>query len=327
MSKKLNELLILGEIAKLLEKSYLTVNMHIHTNASDGHDTLEEIINNPQNNNDLIVVSDHDTINGLSNVKKTGYIDKNELSSFGYMIDKNGKFIVRGVELSTTDQGKSVHILGLFLKHVDQDTLAEFSDIARQRKRRLKKMTERYNQQVPKNTPINWQKDVASLITNSSCSKLNLAYAIWKKGDAISVKDALNKYLKESAPYNIYLHPAEFKLTPKEAIKRIHSWGGIAILPHAIELTEKGLDYTQKIKEYKKFKLDGLETRTSKHNKSYIENLQILVKQFKLLQTYGTDYHGQFMPFTPLTGYHMNIKYFKQIADKLIRRRKENKML
>lgn len=77
------------------------VDFHIHTNFSDGKNSVEEILDYVQNKTDIdyIAISDHDTIEGAILAKKL-------ISSRNYRFQ-----VIIGEEIST----KEGHLLGLFL--------------------------------------------------------------------------------------------------------------------------------------------------------------------------------------------------------------------
>ncbi|MBQ3759766.1 MAG: PHP domain-containing protein, partial [Synergistaceae bacterium] len=77
-----------------------TVDLHIHTNASDGTDTPEQLLWNIQKAGITIFsITDHDTIKGALKMKR---------------IIPRGIRFVQGVEFSCrTESGAKCHILGL----------------------------------------------------------------------------------------------------------------------------------------------------------------------------------------------------------------------
>lgn len=76
--------------------------LHIHTNFSDGHPSIEEVLEYVQENTDLnvIAITDHDTIEGALLAKKLAH-------SSNYRFE-----VIVGEEISCIEG----HILGLFLK-------------------------------------------------------------------------------------------------------------------------------------------------------------------------------------------------------------------
>lgn len=90
------------KIDKILSQDISKADLHMHSNRSDGKNSIEEIIDHVVNKTDLkvIAITDHDTITGA--VLAQGIVKKK-----GYKLE-----VVIGEEVTSKDG----HILGLFLK-------------------------------------------------------------------------------------------------------------------------------------------------------------------------------------------------------------------
>ena len=76
------------------------IDLHIHTNCSDGDNSIYEVIDMAINNKlDMISITDHDTIGAY------------EEELFDYAKDNNIK-IIPGVEISTKNDKCGIHVLG-----------------------------------------------------------------------------------------------------------------------------------------------------------------------------------------------------------------------
>ena len=88
------------------------IDLHVHTNASDGEYSATEVIKKAiKNNIDTIAITDHDTIKGLIQMDDSSYIKK--------VIELGKIEIINGIELSAVPvnkpkkKGEQFHILGL----------------------------------------------------------------------------------------------------------------------------------------------------------------------------------------------------------------------
>lgn len=82
---------------------------HIHSTASDGEFSPEEIVLTAKRREiDLIAITDHNTVKGLDEVVSAGR--------------KHGISVVPAVEMSTKYKGEKIHILGYFRDILYQDS-------------------------------------------------------------------------------------------------------------------------------------------------------------------------------------------------------------
>ena len=90
------------------------IDMHMHTNFSDGVKTPEELIEYAkQRHLDIMSINDHDTVKGVLNVKT---------------MKVEGISIMYGIELSTKWNFKSLHVAGYFPKDADFESIQKFLD-------------------------------------------------------------------------------------------------------------------------------------------------------------------------------------------------------
>ena len=108
----------------------------------------------------------------------------------------------------------------------------------------------------------------------------------------------VNKNLEET---NEILNNVEVELhnsssTPKEVISIIKKHGGITSLAHPQEygLTINKLDLL--IKELTSYGLNGVEAFYTTHSDNYRHAIVNIIKEYKLIETGGTDFHGSRKP-------------------------------
>lgn len=88
------------------------IDMHMHTNFSDGVKTPAELIEYAkQRHLDIMSINDHDTVKGVLNVKT---------------MKVEGISILYGIELSTKWNFKSLHVAGYFPKDTDFESIQKF---------------------------------------------------------------------------------------------------------------------------------------------------------------------------------------------------------
>src|SRR5512146_3257658 len=106
------------------------IDLHMHTNASDGRCTAAELVSRAAAANlSTISVTDHDTFAALGEVTQ--------------LASRAGLRVIPGIEITAVWQGKDVHILGYYLNPA-QSRLAAFLEGQRaDRVRRVKAILDR----------------------------------------------------------------------------------------------------------------------------------------------------------------------------------------
>lgn len=247
------------------------IDLHMHSLYSDGTSTTNELVKMAMEKNmKLISLTDHDTIDGLSEMKK--------------LCDENNIKFINGIEVSTVYNGKEVHILGYFL-NIEDKKLIDFSkEMKKARVIRNEKTIKILNEHGLNITKEDTYKEAEGEIV----SKTHLAKAIVAKGYAVDIADAFKKYL---GPKSIGYVP-KVELSPLDGIKIIKDNGGLAFLAHPKLIGLDKNEFLILIKEMKKFGLDGLETYYSTFSNEDIKYYEKISEEFSLIRSAGADFHG-----------------------------------
>ncbi len=265
------------------------VDLHIHTTNSDGTKTTQEIINMCQELDiRTMAITDHDNIEGSKELIKTHPSDIEVYS---------------GVELTIKSKTGRMHMLGYNID-LDNPTLNHY--LLENRKVSIYNLL-LYIEII--------KKDFGLVITNEEIETLiskpgnigrpDLAILLIKKGICTSVDDAFNKYLKYA-----YKKASSVKkgITYQEGIDLIKGAGGVPVLahPNSLLLDDRALD--RKVKEMSRYGLQGIETihiNESEQERKYYHELAM---RYNLLETGGTDYHGDNKPNVELgSGINNNV--------------------
>ena len=281
------------------------VDMHTHTNYSDGELSPQDLIKLAINSNiGTLAITDHDTIEGIKQV------DRN--SDF---IVESGIKIINGIELTAKVDKGTMHILGYGIDINNEDLnnkMIELRDISIS-------ATLAIIDQIKKDYNIIFSdEDIFNLInSNHNIGRPDLAKLCIKYGYASSVDDAFNKYLIDA-------HNKTRKtgkgLNYQECLELIHNSGGISVLAHpkTLKLSEK--EFLILLKNMINNGLQGIEVYHSSHSKEEIAYYLEIARRFNLLVSGGSDYHGKSVkPDIELgTGKQNNLKIKKlSILDKL----------
>ncbi|TCT16775.1 hypothetical protein EDC18_10170 [Natranaerovirga pectinivora] len=255
------------------------IDLHVHSNASDGTMTPTELVTYAKNKGiKAIALTDHDTINGVREAKAVGAA--------------LGVEVISGIELSTSYNNKDVHILGLFIDENNKGFIDELDAFKESRSDRNEMMIERLNE---------LGIDISNEdLSNESCdgviTRAHFAKVLLKKGYIKKIDEAFKKYIGDNCPAFI----PRSKVTPESAINLIKKYNGISILAHPFlyDLSTKGL--IGLIEHLKEEGLDGIEAIYSLHSGSEQSYIKQLAKKYDLLISGGSDFHGSNKPFIDL---------------------------
>lgn len=262
------------------------IDLHIHSTASDGTFSPTEIVNDAlkiagKENPVVIALTDHDTVAGTEEFQKAASKYKKQLTA------------IPGVEISTDYHGIEIHVLGYNIDPTNQTLLEQLAIYRESRDGRNEKIIKKLNEQ-------GFEISIDELIPEKpgeSIGRPHIAKLLMKKKYVSSVQEAFDKYLADGrCCYVDRLLP-----TPQESINLIKNSGGIPVLAHL--MLYKKLDASQKetlVRELKEAGLIGIETYYNTYSPVEQEYVAGLAKQWGLLETGGTDFHGRNKPHISL---------------------------
>ncbi|MDE6584391.1 MAG: PHP domain-containing protein [Anaeroplasmataceae bacterium] len=241
----------------------MRIDLHNHTNFSDGLFTPEELVLIAKKQGvDVFALTDHDSVFGCERVLKAA--------------QQQGIHVVLGMELSTDFKGHSVHIVCLFPNNVVPKELIRFSNQKKEeRKTRailmMKRIEEIYHVKI----------DIDELLQeNEVITRANMGYHI-AKHNGISQKDA-EIYIDHKSKAYI----PSTKLSVQEGLKYVKALGCLAILAHPCLLPK------EIVEELMSFEFDGIEIRYPKNQTGDEDYFRTLAEQHHLLISAGSDFHG-----------------------------------
>lgn len=270
------------------------VDLHTHSNYSDGELSPNELINLAISRGiEIMAITDHDTINGIKSVDKESYSDIK---------------IIDGIELSAKFPVGRMHILGYGIDLDDDNLNKKMSELRDNSISSVLSIME----QIKRDYGIVFRyDDIKELVcANHNLGRPDLAKLCVKYGYADSVQDAFDRYLVDA--YN-KTRSSSKGLDYRECFGLILSSGGIPVLAHpkSLELNNDELDLL--LKEMLDSGLMGIEVYHSSHSKEEMEFFNSLANKYNLLVSGGSDFHGSLVkPDIELgTGYKNNVKVKK----------------
>jgi len=245
----------------------IVADLHVHTTASDGLLTPEEVVRLArQKHLQAIAVCDHDTTGGVEAALMAG--------------KKYGLAVCPGIEFSTEYGEKEIHILGYGFDYKCGKLQALCRKISAGRSARMEKMVQKLRQ-------LGFgigMDDVLRQARDAAPSRPHVARALVEKGYFPAVKDVFAELLEPGKPAYV----KRYKLTPQEAITVLSEAGGIAVWAHPGLVSDDSL-----LSLFLAWGLRGLEAYHPDHSAEAEAHYLHLAGRYNLLVTGGSDYHGK----------------------------------
>ena len=263
------------------------IDLHIHTNLSDGAFSPKEIIDEAQKNGvGIIAIADHDTIEAYTK----------EL--YDYAESKNIK-VINAVEISTKIDKASIHVLG-YNFDINNKELNEKLYLLRNSRHiylkavslKLKEIGYKLNtEKLDKIDAVTKAHITLDLINNYE----NREKLLKEFGHIPDNGEFIESVMNEGCPAYV----KKQTITPKEAAELIRKAGGKVILAHPVAYEyEDNLNEKDIISLVKEIQADGIESNyiyiDRNNNKiNEIDKWNRIAKDNNLLTTIGSDFHNK----------------------------------
>jgi len=244
------------------------VDLHIHSTASDGRLSPEEVVlKSAEAGLTIIALADHDTVDGIAPALETA-------RAFP------GLKMIPGIEMSTDVPRGEVHVLGYFIDYTSQELRARLEKMRNSRQQRAQGIIVKLRNL---GIPIEWQQ-VQEIAGSGSIGRPHIAQAMLDKGYVASVKEAFTKYLGRDGPAYVKWE----KMTPARTVELILRTNGLPVLAHPLTVN----DFEAMVIELKAIGLVGIEAYYNGYTADEVSRLVSLAHRHNLIATGGSDYHG-----------------------------------
>ncbi len=266
------------------------IDLHVHSTRSDGTYSPTELVDYAITKNlKAFALTDHDTTDGLEEAVSYAQNLRQQ-----YLADGNEELaaavpeIIPGIELSTEQDGRDIHIVGLFIDYKNPafcDYLKHFVESRDLRNEKMCKLLQEAGIDITYQALQETFPD--SVITRAHYAKYMLNHGYIK-----SMKEAFERYIGDHCPYFI---PRE-KVTPAQAVELILQADGIPILAHPILYGMGSAKLDSVVGELKAAGLMGIEALYSTYTAADERQIRSLASKYNLLISGGSDFHGSNKP-------------------------------
>lgn len=245
----------------------MKADLHVHTTASDGTDSPEEVVAKAASIGlGYLAITDHDTLDGIKPSIEAGK---------EYNVQ-----VVPAIELSAEYDGKETHILGYMLDFENQALISKLSFLRESRVNRIHSM-------IMSLKRINIYLDIKRVFEIAGAGSIgrpHIARAMIEQGLVNTVEEAFELYIGKGKPGYV----PRFKISVGQAVKVIRSAGGIAVLAHPGDDVDEGSIFS-----YIREGVQGIEAYHPSHKPETCKLYVKICRSAGLIATGGSDYHGE----------------------------------
>ena len=259
--------------ADLTGRTKLKIDLHMHSTASDGTDTPEELLGLVRGAGITVFsVTDHDSVNACAAIRR--------------ILTQDGPEFLNGAEFSCRDGKGKYHILGY---RIDPEARSILNVLAKGHQLRMRKVTarleflkDRFEFEFP-------DAEIGGLLALDNPGKPHIANMMVRHGYAENKEQAIREFIDKIGFPDDYVRP-------EEAIEGILGAGGIPVLAHPSygdgDQLIIGDEMDERLKRLMGFGLRGVEAFYSGFTARLRGEMLSFAERYGLYVTAGSDYHG-----------------------------------
>lgn len=278
-----------GRNGESMENLGSRADLHVHTTASDGTNKPYEVVRKAARKGlAALAVTDHDTMAGVEEALSAG--------------QELGVTVIPGVEISSSMNGKDIHILGYYADLHNREWQERLEQLRMGRARRNEQIIAKLQQHGIAITLEEVHEAARRAAAEQSSSgdsngesgngkgkgrsvgRPHIAAVLVEKGVVPSMYEAFEQWLASGKPGYVSLP----RVTPFEAVDWIREAGGISVIAHPGLYGDDAL-----VEEIIRYGAKGIEVAHSEHSPEDEVRYRALARRYGLIETAGSDYHGE----------------------------------
>ncbi|MFU2132644.1 PHP domain-containing protein [Gallibacterium anatis] len=253
---------------KLSQISATKIDLHSHSNASDGVLSPTALISRAKEQGvEVLALTDHDTVDGIAEAKTAAQQQQITLIS--------------GVEISTVWQGKTIHIVGLDFDETHPAMTELLQRQAQLRYARAVEIGERFKKFGLENAFAE-----AQALTSGEVTRAHYARYLVNIGMVSNEGQAFKRYLSQGKPCYVKANWCDIPT----AIEVIHQAGGIAVVAHPMRYQMTNNKIRTLIEDFQQWGGDAVEIAGGVDHNQQKMLIQWLDK-LSLSASVGSDFH------------------------------------
>ena len=251
----------------------MRIDLHTHSNRSDGTDTPAELVRKAAGvaELDVVALTDHDATVGWDEAQRTA--------------DEVGIRLVPGIEISTTFQGRSVHLLGYDFDPAHAGLVAELEKVRDGRDQRLPRMLEKL---AALGYPLTLDDVLAQSGSAAASGRPHIADAMIAKGYIVDRSEAFDGLLNTGGQAYVGRYSAPLV----ETIGLVAAAGGVTVVAHPWSRDSRAVLTPDVFATLVAAGLGGLEADHNDHDAAARDGLREIAADLDLAVTGSSDYHG-----------------------------------
>jgi 3',5'-nucleoside bisphosphate phosphatase len=253
--------------------SRMTIDLHTHSNVSDGTDSPAELVRHAAEAGlTAVALTDHDTFDGLDEAQAEG--------------ERVGVEVIRGMELSCQNSGMSIHLLMYGGDERFEDLHLEMAKVREGRSNRL---TPVLTKLAELGVPVTEEAVLAKVGDSPSVGRPHIADALVEAGHVRDRKEAFDRFLADGGP----AHVERYTIDAARGIDLVRAAGGVPVIAHPWGRGREAAlppEYLEML--VLEHGLVGIEVDHQDHDAETRERLRKLAAQLGVLATGSSDYHG-----------------------------------
>ena len=252
------------------------IDLHLHSTYSDGTNTPEELVAlAAEAGLAAAVLTDHDTMEGTPR--------------FLAAARAAGLRSLAGMEISADVPHRTVHLLAYGCDPSEPRLAAALARVRDGRAERNARILEKL---AKLGCPITMDEVRAEAGNAEVLGRPHIAAALVRRGFAEDRVDAFRRFLGRGAP----AYAERYRLSPEEALSLVAGAGGVVSLAHPASTGYNPAELRRFVGRLAEHGLAGIECLYTGYLPNQVEEYVGLAREFGLLVTGGTDYHGDNKP-------------------------------
>ena len=251
------------------------IDLHTHSNRSDGSDPPERI---PELAHAVgctaVALTDHDRLDGVQAARCRG----GEL----------GIELVGGCEVSCDTAYGTLHLLAYFVEEDGGPLHTALERLQQWRSERNARLAARLAQL---GLPVTFEEMEAEA-GGVGVGRPHVAAILVRKGVVSSIQEAFEEWLADGRP----AHVERPRLGLVEAVRLVRASGGVPVVAHPLSLRLEPSRLDEAVQEMAEEGVAGLEAVYGRYPPAERAMLSALARRHDLVVTGGSDYHGTYKP-------------------------------